>query len=253
MFYKNVDGKMVGYVCVPRKYVRAKIKEVDPRLSENFFLLYCIIDKWRTDYKQISYYKTTILNLLEDIGKTFDVQKKKPLTRTATDIMRNLEYMESEGLIRLIRGDYHNPWLQFEIEVIKGKFTDASYVPLNDAYIKYIMEYPSSVNKGYLLHVLLYSLSCYFYNNIYDRNEFVQVYAESNWQTAQKIGISDKTIGLCLKILSDESMNNRPLVMYSPNPIVDKNTQKCKKFPNIYTENTPGYEERIQLEYNYLL
>ena len=253
MFYKNDNGKIEKYICVPRKYVRAKIKEIDPRLSENFFLLYCVIDKWRTDYKQISYYKTSILNLLEDIGKTYDVQKKKPLTRTAADIVRNLEYMESEGLIRLIKGDYHNPWLQFEIEVIKDKFMDSSYVLLNDSYFDYIMEYKSSMNKGYLMHVLLYSLSCYFYNNIYNNSAFVQVYAESNWQTAQKIGISDKTIGLCLKILSDESMNNRPLIVYSPSPVINIDTQKCKKFPNIYTENTLGYEERIQLEYNFLL
>lgn len=258
MYVKKENGKYFMYVCVPRRFVTCDLKTIDEKLTSTFFVVYCTIDRWRTWNKDNSYYKTSVLNIMEDMGKPYQINSRKPISRVSNEIIYALEFMEENNMITLKRGDYHDVWSQFIIKVNKG-FVDKKSVKLNIKYLDYILNSDTTIKKGNLLHVLLYALSTYMRSKYCDKETgelkqaIIQVYAESNKQTESKIGISDKTIANALKFLSGKAEEQKPLVVYCVIPYFHNEIYGFKSIPNIYTENRDGWKERINCEYNYFL
>jgi hypothetical protein len=244
-------------IGVPKKYVTTNIKIYDSKLTSTFFLVYCIIDRWRT-FQPISnscyasYYKVSVLNILEDIGQPYDCDKHR-LPAITDEIIHVFEFLENEGMIKLVKGDYHNPYKQFIIYV-EDTFISKDFVSLPVKALDFVLESKSTIKKGNLLYVLLYALSPIVrektINPVTCDIEYIyhQVYSESNKQTSKKIGLSDKTIGNCLSILSGQEQDNKPLIVHKTSGYFNSH---LGGIPDIYTSNSVGWEKRIRYELKY--
>ena len=248
----KIDEKNRLVICVPKKFLVTKLDIWDKNLTSMFFFTYCEIDKWRTFQYEKSMFRNSIIGLLDAYGKPFNF-KTGVLSKYGEHIIHSLEFMEKEEMIKLVKGDYHNPLRQFVIEINKDNFLSGNYVRMPVCYYDFILESNASLKKENLLHVLLYTLvpvikktttnpQTYEVETIY-----YQVYSESNKQTADKIGISEKTINKCLSVLSGRECDRKPLVFHRPNWAYDK----FHGMPNIYTENTDGWQQRIRAELEY--
>ena len=115
---ENINGKGSFYIGVPKKFVINDLKIFDKKLTSTFLVVYCLVDEWRTYNEKFSFYKTSILNILEDIGKPYNYQKPTKLPAITDEIIYAFEFMEKEEMVKLIEGDYHNPMRQFVIQII---------------------------------------------------------------------------------------------------------------------------------------
>lgn len=251
MFSRIVNNESRFYVSVPRKYVMNDLSIYN--LSPYFLVVYCLIDRWRDS---LNYYKSSVLNILEDIGKPFDYEKRKVVSSVSNEIVSVLEYMENANLIRLIKGDYHNIYAQFIIEINLEKFIDKdSYIALDIRHLDFVLDSKSSIKKGNLLQVLLYSLSTSICKKDVDKEtgeiiqKYYQVYSESNKKTGKLIGISDKTVNGALAVLSGQEKDMKPLIVYSIGKIFVDN--RPQTIPNIYVENKYGWKECVLAEIEY--
>ena len=117
------------------------------------------------------------------------------------------------------------------------------------------MNSKSSIKKGNLLQILLYALSPIVENKKVDRETgeitttYHHVYSESNRQTANKIGISDKTINHALSVLSGLENDGKPLIFYANDSLFING--KHITFPDIYVENVTGWQESLNVELKY--
>lgn len=255
MFCKLENEQVNWYYGIPRWMVVNNLSEIDKRLNSNFLLVYCYLDRWRNVRYELS---SSILKMLHDLGSDYKGTSKKNFPALGRDIINSFSFLEENNIIKVIKGDYKKVNEEFIISINKDCFlSNDNYVVMNSNYLDFIMSSKSSIKKGNLLQVLLYTLSTHIETLDYNQEtsetwvHWYQVFSQSNKKTAQAIGISDKTVEKALGVLSSTTpSDNKPLIVYYVAPICTKRGNVVK-FPNIYTENSEGWEKRIKKEINY--
>ena len=253
MFCKLENEQVNWYFGIPRWMVVSNLSEIG--LNSNFLLVYCYLDRWRNIKYEFS---SSVLKILHDLGSDYKGNNKKNFPALGRDILNSLSFMEEKDMIKVVKGDYKKANEEFIITINKDNFlSNDNYVVMNSNYLDFIMSSKSSIKKGNLLQVLLYSLSTHIETLNYNQEtsetwvHWYQVFSQSNKKTAQAIGISDKTVEKALGVLSSTTpSDNKPLIVYYVAPICTKKGNVVK-FPNIYTENSEGWEKRIKKEINY--
>jgi len=252
MIKKVVDKKEHFYYQVPKSFVVNDYREADNSVSNNLLLVYCAIDKWKNTKNQ---YRGTLLGLVKDCG--IPLASDRNLSHMVKKIIITMEFMEDNKMFSVIEGDYRNVTEMFVLQVNILNFTNKkSYVLLDDIYLDYILNLKCSIKKSNLLQILLYVLSPKIEHKIVNKETgeiikvYFQVFSESTHHIAKKLGISDGTIKKALSFLSDvKSENGKPLIVRQHKGYVKNG--KYHKFPNIYTENSLGWEKRIMAEFKY--
>ena len=253
MFYltKNYERRL--YFGVPREYVLNNIKNLDEELDDFFFVVYCAIDKWRNIAWR---YRGTLLSLLEDCGQIIDKKKKMPTS--VKKVITILDYMCKKDMIKVISGNYRVCDQEFILEIIESNYVSKdNFISLNASYFDFVINSKSSIKKGTLLHILLYCLSPYVKGRKVDKEtgeiieNWYQVFSEPVSKISKNLGISKNTVSMALNVLSDsDEHSSKPLIMREHSDYMLGIGKNCS-CPRIYTTNEYGWEERIQVEWDY--
>lgn len=255
MFSKIVNDEVHWYFGIPRWMIVNNLSLIDKRLNSNSLLVYCYLDRWRN----LKYeFQGSVLSILNDISNNYTKKIKKNFPALGNDILNTLSYFEENNFIKVIKGDYRIVDSQFVLEINEDKFIDKiNYIALDIKHYDYISNCKSTIKKGNLLLVLVFALHTFICIKEIDTvtgelvEKWYQVFSQSNKKTAKEIGLSEKTIRSALGVLADfETTTNKPLIVRSPTPILTEHNNVVS-FPNIYTENTIGWEKRIEKEMIY--
>ncbi len=253
MFSKEINNEHHVAIGVPRKFISGNLKEMG--LDPTFLIVYCSIDRWHMYDGCSSYYKSSVLNICEDVGKHYPINCKKPFPKIASQIENSLRYMENTGMITLQKGKFENYDEQFVVKINPDNFYSDDYIAIDIRHLDFILNSKSTIKKENILLVLLYCLSKYTYMVSFDKTTgetkyvFHQVYSESNKKTSEKIGLSDKTIASVLKVLAGSKDSEKPLIVHSG--LYYSIDGMPRSYPDIYTENSLGWEDRIRAELDY--
>lgn len=252
MYSRIINNEIHYYICIPKEYVMNRIKDFDPYLSDEFFTVYCALEKWRNPQWL---WRGTFRSLYEDCGGK-NLSKNR-LSANAKKILYVLEYMEREHFISVVKGDYHNLDNILIIKLNTEKFVTKSFNAIDLNHFDYIIRNKGSVRKGTLLHILFYIFSIHIPLKIIDKETgeitegWYHVFSESFNKMKENTGISINTIRTGISLLSDSTDNtDKPLIIRQHPGVILRNGKK-KSFPNIYLENAYGWRECLKYELNY--
>ena len=229
-------------IFVPKELIQ---NEMELELRMGVLMAFCWIRRYGS---YDGYYSGTMEYIMKEYGLHYDETKTKQLPKQMVNFVRGLDYLLDKGILNIKEGDYYDIHSLFVVKITYDKF-EKRYVSLNSDYFDYIFAIEKRINKMGLLYILLFVL-CGFVSkkNSNGKKEYFHACAYSLDGMAYKTGLTRISVYNYLKNLSIEegSIGNAPLVK-SRLWYITINGQIIR-FPNIFVENIPNYEEIIELQ-----
>jgi len=227
----------------PHEYIQCDI-ESKFLINKKFYIVYILIDKYRT---QEDYSWITIGKILKFLGYKFTGRKKNLFYET----LDCLKFLQDRKMIKILTElndiDYDTG---IEIKIISENFDAVEkFTIIHSAIFNKIMESKTKLNKETLLLVFLY-INSYIYirkksdngtehfNDIENRPE---AFFRELRQVSIEINLSPTTLINCIQELIELEILKKHIV-----GSIKEKDKVPRNVPNIYVLNKHGYQQEIK-------
>ena len=232
----------------PNEYIQCNIKK-DFGVSRKFYIIYILIDKYRTreDYSWL-----TIRKILSFYG--YKTNKNKP--KAVYEILDVFEYMINNKMIEVAQDlDSLTYDTGIEIKIIPENFDYPDrFVKITSSQLNTIMMTETSLNKENVLMAFLYInsyIGCRKRNE--DGSEIGDAYnhPEAFWRSidsmSKELAMSKETINNCIDCLTNSTDDYPALLIKEEVDTMTycENDKQLRNLPNIYVLNKDGYKQEI--------
>ena len=250
---KQMDEKLTR---VPNHFIQCNIHKVYG-LSRSFYVVYLLIDKYRT---RENYSWITMREIL-DFYK-YKIGKNRP--KAVDEILDVLNYMVQEQMIEIHQDLDRIGYKEgIKIRIIPENFAPTSnYAIITDSQFDAISDIDASPKERESVLVTFLYVSSYIQHRkkIDSGNDYVwasenpEAFYGSVDKMAKTLGMSKSTISKSLKYLTSPIGDRKALLAKkSTRTIRFYSKDKPNRMGNIYALNNPGYHQELQWAFDKMI
>lgn len=239
------DRKKSFFISVPRDLIRGEIEYSEDR--SGILLAYCWMKRFGTFD---GLFEGQILRICDSMHLYCNKYGKKPLPKQIVSFIDGIDHLIEMGIIELVEGNYHNISDFFRIKFVPLKCD--IFVTLDVKYFDYVFKLEKRTNKGYLLYLLLFVLSCYTILEIDGKKCNVCVCSYGLKYLSKETGLSVTSIFKYLSQLSAKNKSCPDKPLFRSSKWYMKINDQVYNLPNIYVENDENASTIIRFQKHFI-